>query len=166
VTLAAVQSAALRDAEEEADAIRRAAQERAQRLLAEARAEADALVAQRRAAAQRLAEREERELLAQARAAARTVVLQAQRVILDEATTAARAAVRSLVDDGRYPRLIERVAAEARARLAGAGTVEVAAASGGGIVARAGSLQLDYSLDAQTDRCLQAMASELERLWM
>jgi vacuolar-type H+-ATPase subunit E/Vma4 len=166
VKLAAVQSAALRGAEEEADAILRAAHERAERLLAEARAEADALIAQRRAAALRLAEREERERLARARAAARTVVLEAQRVILDEATTAARATVRSLVDDGRYQRLIERVSADARARLAGAGTVEVAAASEGGIVARAGSLQLDYSLDAQTDRCLQAMAGELERLWM
>jgi vacuolar-type H+-ATPase subunit E/Vma4 len=165
VTLAAVRDGALASAHEEADAIRRAAQERADQILADARAEAEALVGARRAAAQRLAEHEESAQLARARAAARVTVLKAQRAILDEAAAAARTAVRNLVRDRRDASLIERLSADARARLAGHGTVEVIAAPGGGVVARAGSCELDYSLDALTDRCLQERAGELERLW-
>jgi vacuolar-type H+-ATPase subunit E/Vma4 len=165
VTLAAVRDGALGSAHEEADAIRRGAQERADQLVADARAEADALVATRRAAAQRLADQEEGAQLARARAAARVSVLKAQRAVLDEAAAAAHTAVRNLARDRRDASLIERLSADARARLAGHGTVEVIAAPGGGVVARAGSRELDYSFDALTDRCLQGMAGELERLW-
>jgi len=165
VTLAAVRDGALGNAHEEADAIRRGAQQRADQLLAGARAEADALVAARRAAAQRLTDQEEGAQLARARAAARVSVLKAQRAVLDEAAAAAHTAVRNLVRDRRDASLMERLSADARARLAGHGTVEVIAAPGGGIVARAGSRELDYSFDALTDRCLQRMAGELERLW-
>jgi vacuolar-type H+-ATPase subunit E/Vma4 len=165
VTLAAVRDGALGNAHEEADAIRRGAQQRADQLLAGARAEADALVAARRAAAQRLTDQEEGAQLARARAAARVSVLKAQRAVLDEAAAAAHTAVRNLVRDRRDASLMERLSADARARLAGHGTVEVIAAPGGGIVARAGSRELDYSFDALTGRCLQGMAGELERLW-
>ena len=165
MTLAVVQDATLGGAGAEADAIRRAARERADRLLAETRDEATAVIARRRAAAEQLATAEERERLGRARAAARATVLEAQRAILVEASVAARAAVRGVVGDPRYEPLIERLSVAARERLAGTETVEVVPAVGGGVIVRAGSRELDYSLDAQTDRCLQAIGDELEGLW-
>ena len=165
MTVDAVREAALARAAAEAEALRHAARERAAELLAAAREEAAAILAGRRAAAERLADLGERERLAQVRAEGRATVLAAQRTVLSEASAAARGAARALVADARYQALLERLAADARVRLSPTGPVTVAAAEGGGFVARAGSRQLDYSLDAQLDRCLAAMATELERLW-
>jgi hypothetical protein len=165
VTLATVQDASLATASADAKAIRRAAQERAAAIIDQARAEAAALIAARRAAAARLADLEARERLAEARGEARAIVLRAQRSVLVGARSAVHAAARRLVDDSRYDRLIERLAVEARERLAPAGPVQIVRLAQGGLVARAGSREIDYSLGAQVDRWLEAMASELERLW-
>jgi len=165
VTLEAVQDAAHAQAAAEAQALRRAARERAEQMLAGAREETAALLAKRRAAAGRLADLEERERLAQARAEARATVLSAQRAVLSEATAAARDEARRLVADRSYQALLERLAVDARARLSAAGPVEIVSAPGGGFVARAGSRQLDYSLGAQLDRCLESIAGELEHPW-
>lgn len=165
LTLDAVQDVALADASAEAEAIRRAAEARAEQVLAGARAEVAVLLAGRRAAAERLADVEERELIAEARTQARATVLRAQRSVLVQATEAARLAVRRLVGDRRYQLLLERLAAGARERLATAGPVQISSVPGGGFVARAGSREIDYSLDAQLDRCLQSMTNELQRLW-
>ncbi len=165
VTLAAVQDAALGSASTAADAARRAGQARVERIIAEAGVEASAVVARRRDEAQRLADAEARERIAWARAEARAIVLRAQRTLLAEATAAARAAARRLVDDPRYESLLERLAADARARLPAAGPVQIVTAPSGGLVARAGSREIDYSLDAQVERALDALAGELDRLW-
>jgi len=165
VTLEAVEVAALAGASSSAEAIRQAARARAGEIVTAARAEAAELIARRRAAAERAAQMHERERLAAARSAARARVLHAQHEVLGEVTAGARAAARRLADDPRYAPLRERFAAEARVRLAGPAGVEIIAAAHGGLIARAGSRQLDYSLDAQVDRCLRAMAGELERLW-
>jgi vacuolar-type H+-ATPase subunit E/Vma4 len=165
VTLATVEDAALATASADAEAIRRAAQERAEAIIDQARAKAAALIAARRAAAERLADLEARERLAEARGEARATVLRAQRSVLLGAKSAAHAASRRLVDDSRYDRLLERLAVDARERLAAAGPVQIVRLPEGGQVARAGSREIDYSLGAQVDRCLDAMASELERLW-
>jgi vacuolar-type H+-ATPase subunit E/Vma4 len=163
--LEVVQEAALAQASAEAEALLRAARARTEGMLARARDDAAALVAERRAAAERLADLEERQRIAAARTQARTTVLSAQRSMLLEATASAHANARGLADDPRYRAQLERLAADARARLAGDGPVTLTEAPGGGFVARAGSRQLDYSLDAQLDRCLASMAGELERLW-
>ena len=165
VTLAAVENALLSTASIEAQTIRRGAQERATRIIDQARAEAAALIERRLAAAERVLQLEEQERLADARAEARTTVLRAQRSVLIEARAAAYAAARELVGDPRYERLLKRLAAEARERLVGAGPVELLGATGGGLLARAGNRQIDYSLDALVDRCLRAVGSELEQLW-
>jgi vacuolar-type H+-ATPase subunit E/Vma4 len=165
VTLDVAQAAALADARAQARAIRRSAAERADALIAAAHAEASALVRQRRAVAERLAEHERRERLAEARAEARTIVLRAQRTVFEAARTAAHAAAHELASDPGYRRLLAGLSAEARERLAAVGPVEVRSASGGGVIARAGSCQIDYSLAAQVERCLEAMSGELERLW-
>jgi vacuolar-type H+-ATPase subunit E/Vma4 len=165
MTLATVQDAARHSASAQADSIGRAARERAQQIIDEARAEAAALLARRQAAAERLADLEERQRLADARAEARATVLRAQRSVLSDATSAANAAARGLVDDPRYEWLVERLAADARERLAPRGPAQIAILPEGGLLARAGSCEIDYSLQAQVNRCLQAMASELEGLW-
>ena len=103
--------------------------------------------------------------LASARSEARAIVLRAQQTVVADATTAAHTAAQRLVSAPRYALLVDRLATEARERLAGGGPVEIRSAPGGGIVARAGSREIDYSLDAQVDRCLAALAGEIDRLW-
>ena len=85
--------------------------------------------------------------------------------MLREAGAAARAAVRALVGDPRFQRLLERQAADARDRLSAAGEVQIVAGAGGGVIARAGSLEIDYSVDTQVERALISADSDLERLW-
>jgi vacuolar-type H+-ATPase subunit E/Vma4 len=165
VTLEAVRVAALADASSQADSTRLASEERAEKIIADARAEAASVVARQRAAAESLADLEERARLAEARTQAHAVVLQAQRSVLSNATKAVHAAAKRLVGEPRYERLIERLGAEARERLGADREVQLIPASEGGVVVRAGSRQVDYSLHAQVDRCLEALASELERLW-
>ena len=165
VTLAAVRRAALERNEAEAEAIRRAARRRAEQITEDGRAEAAGLVAARLAVAEALADLHERECFAQARAEARATVLGAQSTVLSEAVAAVRAAVAQLPGDPRYEQLLHLLAADARARLAPGGTVSITPAGEGGLVARAGSLSIDYSLPAQVDRMLDAMASELQGLW-
>lgn len=165
MTLATIEDAALANASADADALRRAAQERAGEIIDQARVAAAAVIVARRAAAERLADLEARERLAEARGEARATVLRAQRSVLLRARSAAHAAARRLVDDSRYDRLIERLTLDARERLAPAGPVQIVRLAEGGLVARAGSREIDYSLGAQVDRWLEAMATELERLW-
>ncbi len=165
MTLEAVQQATLADGAGEARQILAAARARAAAQLDRARGEAATLIERRRAAAEQLADLEERELLAQARAQARTITLCAQRSVMLEAGRDARQAVRSLPHDHRYAALLERLAADARRRLAFAGPVEIAVAPDGGLLASAGSRAIDYSLSAQVDRCLHAMAADQDRLW-
>lgn len=165
MTLATVGDAALTAAIADAEALRRAAQARAEDLLGSARAEATGLVSQRRALAERLADAEEGDQLARARAEARETVLRAQELVLTEAIEAAHAAARRLSRDPRYEHLEARLVADARERLSSAGRVEIVPVAGGGFMARAGSRQIDESLDAQVDRCLAAMAGEMAVLW-
>ena len=93
-------------------------------------------------------------------------MLQAQRSVLRDATEAAHAAAGRLVGEPRYERLLERLVAEARERLDANGDVRADPCCGG---RRGGSRgqppAVDYSLRAQVDRCLEALAGELERLW-
>ena len=163
--IAAVRELELRIAAEEAEAIRRAGDGRAEQITGRARAEAAALIERRCAVAERLAELEGRDRLAEMRTRARGTVLRAQQSALSEARASAHATVRELAGDPRLRRLLDRLAADARRRLAPAGPVEVTETPDGGFVARAGTREIDCSLTAQVDRFLDAMAGELERLW-
>ncbi|HTP18535.1 MAG TPA: V-type ATP synthase subunit E family protein [Solirubrobacteraceae bacterium] len=163
--LDAVREVELHAASEQADGIRRTAEGGAEQILLQAKAEASGVIARRCAAAERLAQLDERERLAEARAGARGTVLRAQRAVLIDARAAGHRAVRDLVGDPRLERLLHRLAADARKRLAMAGPVQIVATSDGGFVARAGTHEIDYSLRAQVDRIVDAMAGELERLW-
>lgn len=163
--LVAVRAAELRAAAEESEVISRAGAARAEQILAQARSDAAALIRRRCAPAERLAELEERERMAEVRAQARGTVLRARQSVLSDVRAAAHAAVRDMVGDPRLERLLERLLADARERLASAGPVEIVPIPEGGFVARAGSREIDYSLRAHVDRWLDALAGELERLW-
>jgi vacuolar-type H+-ATPase subunit E/Vma4 len=165
VTLDAARTAALADARAAAGVIDRDAAQRSEALLSAARAEAAALLQRRRAAAERLAERERRQRLAEARGEARAIVLRSQQTVFEAVRTAAHAAARELVEHPGYQQLFWRLSADARERLAPAGVAEILAAPGGGVIARVGSREIDYSLDAQVERCLETMSGELARLW-
>jgi vacuolar-type H+-ATPase subunit E/Vma4 len=149
---------------EQANSIRRAGEERAAQIIAQARTEAAALVERRCAAANRLADLDERDQLAETRAQARGTVLRAQQSVLTEVRAAVHTAVSHLVGDPRLERLLERLAADARERLASADAVQIEAAPGGGFVARAGHREIDCSLHGHVDRFLDAVADELEDL--
>lgn len=164
-TLDAVREVELHAASERADAVRRAGDRGAERIVAQAEAEAAALIAARCAAAERIAQLEQRERMAEARAGARGAVLRAQRAVLIDARAAAHRAVGDLVGDPRLERLLVRLTADARERLAAPGPVQIIATIDGGFVARAGTREIDYSLRAQVDRIVDAMAGELEWLW-
>jgi len=163
--MAAVEQAALAAARADAQVLLSAARARAAALLAAARVEGAALLDERRAAAGRLADLERQMTLAAARGEARAIVLGAQQSVLADATTAAHSAARRLVSGPRYGRLVERLTADARERLENLGPVQIVAAPGGGVLARAGSREIDYSLDVQVDRWLEALPEALERLW-
>jgi vacuolar-type H+-ATPase subunit E/Vma4 len=164
-TLDAVREVELHATSEQADAIRRTGGRAAERIVAQAESDAAALIAGRCAAAERLAQLDERERLAEARASARGTVLRARREVLLDARAAAHRAVRDLAGDPRLEWLLQRLATDARKRLATAGPVQIFATTDGGFVARAGTREIDYSLRAQVDRIVDAMAGELERLW-
>jgi vacuolar-type H+-ATPase subunit E/Vma4 len=164
-TIAAVRELELRVAAEESEAIRRAAHGHAEQIITQARAEAAALIGRRCAAAQRLAELEARDRAAEARARARGTVLRAQRSVLTEARASAHAMARDMAGDPRLAQLLERLAADARERLAPAGRVDIAPTADGGFVARSGTREIDCSMGAQVDRVLEAMSGHLERLW-
>jgi vacuolar-type H+-ATPase subunit E/Vma4 len=165
VSLGSVQGAALDAASADADGIRRASRERARQIVEQARGEAAAILARRQADAERLADLEERERLAEARTEARAIVLRAQRTVLVHARSAAQGAVRRLIDDPRYGRLLECLSADARELLAPAGAAQITILPAGGLLARAASCEIDYSLETHAKRCFEAMASEVERLW-
>ncbi len=164
-TLGAVRDAALAGATAQAQALGAAARERAEQILAATRVEAAAVLSKRRDAATRLADLEERDRLAQVRADAAATVLSAQRTVLTEAREAVLAAAGRLVTDPRYSLLLERLEADARRRLSDGAPVRIVQAADGGFIAYAGSRQVDYSLAAQVDRCLEATGGELEQLW-
>jgi vacuolar-type H+-ATPase subunit E/Vma4 len=165
-TIVAVREIELRVAAEQAEELRRAGERRAAQIVAEARDQSAALIERRCADAGRLAELEASDRLAEARASARGTVLRAQQSALTEARASVHAMVGDLIGDPRLNRLLDRLAIDARERLESAGPVELIEARGGGFVARAGTREIDCSLRAHVDRVLDAMAGELERLWL
>ncbi len=165
MSLDTVREAALAASAAEAEEIRQAAQERAEQIVMAARAQADALVRQRLRDAQALADAYTRGEMASAHSDARASVLRAQRLVLGEAIAAARSQARRLTLDPRYERMLARVGTEARMRLGDGAELSIVPARSGGVIARAGSRELDYSLDAQIERSLEAFSAELEGLW-
>jgi vacuolar-type H+-ATPase subunit E/Vma4 len=100
-----------------------------------------------------------------ARRRSRSLVLATKRELYDELRRRALSAAHALRQDPRYPALLERLSAAARAQLGEAATVEVDPAEQGGVRASDGARHIDYTLDTLVERCLQRLGSSLEELW-
>lgn len=155
--LAQADEQALRSAveAEEAEACRvAAARRRAQEVVREARtaAEAAALpdVARIRATAARQA---------------RHALLSAQREVFEQFRQEAHAAALALRDGPAYAALLEQLSRRAREQLGQTAKLHVDPAGVGGVIAREGDRQVDYSLPALVDRCIVALGERVEELW-
>jgi vacuolar-type H+-ATPase subunit E/Vma4 len=166
VKLAALEQALLADAEAEAKRAEHEAETAARERLADAEARARALVEQARLEGERLAAREGARRLGAARRRARERRLEAQRALYEEARAKAREAALALRDDPRYPELLERLRRAAIAQLGTDAELTVDPPDRGGVIARAGAVQADYTLPTLADRALDASGTELKRLWL
>lgn len=133
--------------------------------LAEAEARAKALVKQARLEGERAAAGEALRRRSVGRRRARELRLRAQQALLDEVRTRAREAALALSEDPRYPELLERLRRIAIAQLGSEAELEIDPPSVGGVIARAGSVRVDYTLPALAERTLEALNGELELLW-
>jgi vacuolar-type H+-ATPase subunit E/Vma4 len=135
-----------------------------ERRLAEAHARARELAEQGRLEGARLAQRNSLRRRAAANRHARESLLAAQSELLDELRLRATEAALELRTDPRYGELLERVSALAKSQLGTDAEVE-ADAELGGVVGRAGSTSVDYTLPALVERATAELDGQLETLW-
>lgn len=134
--------------------------------LAEAREEARTLVMQGRREGEEAAMQERLRRRAVAGRRAREVQLEARRSLVDRLRRHALAAALDLKTDTRYPRLLDRLSATARAQLGADAVVELDPAGAGGLVARADRRYVDYTLPALVERAIDDLDGSLEALWL
>lgn len=166
MTLDAARDALLADARERAAGMLAAADAETAERTARARREADALVARARARGEVEGRVAAARTVAVERSFARMKVLAAQRAASDEFRGRARIAVLALRDAPDYPDLLDRLAALARRDLGDGTELERDPPDVGGVRARTGTRSVDYTLVALADRCVEALGSRLQRLWM
>lgn len=100
-----------------------------------------------------------------ARRHGRALVLAERRALYDDLRAQALAAAQELRGAPGYDALLERLAVRARAQLGADAELEVDPAGAGGVRAHAGHRHVDYTLPALVVRCLDALGTEVERLW-
>lgn len=165
MTLDAARDALLDDARQRAAAMLAEADVEAGERLERARRQGDERLERARA----LGEVEGRVAAARAaaleRSSARMEVLGAQRAASDELRRRARAAALGLRDAPDYAELLDRLMAAARRDLGDGAEIERDPRGVGGVRGRAGTRQVDYTLVALADRCVDALGSRLTRLW-
>lgn len=146
-----------------ADEVLRAADADAAATLAQARAQAEGVLAEARAQGKADAEAVLAGSRARAEREARAVLLAVQEQAYQQARLAVRDALRRLRDDPAHPRVVDALAARARAALGpGAQVRELAT---GGIEARAGDRRVEYSLDGLADDLVEQMGDAFTELW-
>jgi vacuolar-type H+-ATPase subunit E/Vma4 len=138
--------------------------EACERSLAEAHARARELVDQGRLEGVRLAEQSSLRRRAVANRHGRELLLAAQSALLDELRLRATEAAFELRMDPCYEELVERVSALAESQL-GADAEIAPDAELGGVVGRAGSTSVDYTLPALVERAIAQLDGQLETLW-
>lgn len=165
VDVSPLRAALLAQATADGERLLAEADEEAAAAIARAERETAALVERARAEGRAAAELEAARERRRARREAHAQLLQAQGELYDELRREASAGVLRLRGEPGYPALLERLTAAARAQLGDEVELEIDPPGRGGVVARAGSRSVDYSLPALVDRCLASLGSELERLW-
>ena len=163
--VAPLRNALLDQAQAEAERVLAEADEQAAATLAEADSQGTALVEEARAAGIAAGSIEGAHEEVHARRFARALVLSAQRELYDELRRQSRAAVHELRHDPRYPELLERLSAAARAQLGDGAALELDPPDAGGVRGSKESRHVDYTLDALVERCLDHRGARPERLW-
>jgi vacuolar-type H+-ATPase subunit E/Vma4 len=153
------------EADAEAERRRVEAEAAGEQRLAEAWTQAEEIAEQARLAGERAAARAARRRRAAASRRARELQLDAERSLLDGLRASSRAAARALRTEPGYPQLLERLSRAARSQLGPEAELEIDPPQAGGVLARAGSISVDYSLPALVDRAIEMLGGEVERLW-
>jgi vacuolar-type H+-ATPase subunit E/Vma4 len=135
------------------------------RLVAEAEAEARALARQGRLDGEAAAAREGARRRAAATRKAREIRLRARQRQVEELARLAREAVLGARSDGRYPALLERLAATVHEQLGPGAEIEVTPGGTPGVIGRRGAAVVDYTLPTLADRAIADLDEEVERLW-
>jgi len=133
--------------------------------LREARARADAMAAEGRLEGERAAMRETARIHAAAVRTVRESRLRAQRALVDELCSRVRDAVLELRDAPGYEQLLDRLAKMARDQLGPDAELERDPPGVGGVLARAGSRSVDYTLATLATRMIEGLGESLEALW-
>jgi vacuolar-type H+-ATPase subunit E/Vma4 len=157
--------ALLDDARRQADEIVEAGERDARERLAAAQREADALIARARAEGEAYGHLEAARSLAAQRFAAHLHVLGARRASYEALLAQARDAALALRDNAEYPDLLERLAAAARRDLGTGAELTIDPAGRGGVVARAGTREVDSTLVVLAERCVERLGSKAGALW-
>lgn len=161
--LAPLEERLLADARAAASGIMAEAREKAEAIVAEAEEEAAGIRGAAVAAGEEAARSEVALRSARVRRQAHETVLAARNELRLEVRRAVRERASALVEDPRYPDLLERLRERARAAL-GPDAV-LTEAPEGGLVAEAGSRRLDLSLPTLADAALEAAADQVAGLW-
>ena len=158
-------SALLADARERAEQLLQQAEEEAYERIAQAQRDAEELIARAReeglAAGRARAARD----AGRDRAVTRWEVLVAQRASYEELRRRVRSEVMALRDERGYPELLQRLAAAARRDLGDGAEIEIDPPGQGGVRARAGSRQVDYTLASLAEGCVGDLGPVLAQLW-
>lgn len=165
MTLATAREALLDDAHRLAQQTIAEADAEAAKRVAEARAQADAVLARARAAGEAEGRAQAAREQAGQRFTAHMQVLAARRASYDTLLARARDAALALREDPGYPGLLDRLGAAARDDLGADAELTVDPPGLGGVRARAGSREVDYTLVALAERCAHDLGERVAELW-
>lgn len=155
----------LRDVEVETGAALAEADRAAAAELARAAEEAAAIVERARRDGATAAELEWMHERALARRQSQRLVLEARRAVYDAFRREAHEAALRVREGDRYPALLERLAQAAREQLGEEAALEIDPPGLGGVRGHMDGREVDYTLPALADRCIESLAGEIEQLW-
>lgn len=164
-SLEPVRRALLEDASRDAAAIIGEATRSADLLVADAEHETENELRRARRRGQASARAHADLTLARAANDARRVVLHAQKETCRRLRAELHAAASSLRHDPRYPDLLDRLEAMARAQLGRQARIERDPEPDGGVIGVADDHRVDYTLPRLADRALDALADAEAALW-
>jgi len=142
-----------------------AAEDAGRARLVDARRRAAEIVASARAAGEADARLEAARTIAMTRRRARSATLAARFVLYEELRRQCLDAAAQMLDRPSYPSFLRGLERAAESELGAGAAVELDAGVVGGVVARAGSRVVDYSLPALVERCVGLLGERVEELW-
>jgi F0F1-type ATP synthase membrane subunit b/b' len=158
-------AALLADARRRAQELLQQADVQAREQVAQARRDAEALIARAREEGLAAGRAQAAHDAGRERALARWEVLAAQRAAYDELRRRVRTEAMALRAQDGYQELLERLTTAARRDLGDEAEVEIDPPADGGIRARAGGRQVDYTLASLAERCVRDLGPAPARLW-